>query len=129
MTPRRASSIVALAATGLLLAGCAGGGSGDGPLSGLDLSLGQPVEVGKDFSLGIVMLFLDSGDDPAQIERVRLVGVKGSMEMLGVPHVGKSVPRCRGSGVGPRRAAAGVGLSRLRAKRGPLPRRCHHSVP
>jgi hypothetical protein len=47
------------------------------------LSYAQPVEVGQDFSIGITTLY-NRGKKPAVVERVRLVGVTGSLELLGV---------------------------------------------
>ena len=47
------------------------------------LAYSQPLEVGQDFSIGITSLF-NSGQKPVVVERVRLLGVTGPLELLGV---------------------------------------------
>jgi hypothetical protein len=56
---------------------------GDGPLRGGTLNFGYSAEVGEPFSMTNVAIF-NHGDKPAAIERVRLLGVTGSLELLGV---------------------------------------------
>ena len=45
--------------------------------------LGQPLRVGEDFSVGTVSLG-NGGKVPAKVERVRVLGVTGPLELLGV---------------------------------------------
>ena len=47
------------------------------------LAYSQPVEVGQDFSIGITTLY-NSGKKPVLVKRVRLLGVTGPLELLGV---------------------------------------------
>lgn len=47
------------------------------------LAYSQPVEVGQDFSTGITTLY-NRGKKPVVVERVRLLGVTGPLELLGV---------------------------------------------
>src|SRR5688572_20940713 len=47
------------------------------------LAYAQPLEVGQDFSIGITTLY-NRGKRPVTIERVRLLGVTGPLELLGV---------------------------------------------
>jgi hypothetical protein len=56
-----------------------------GPIDGSQNGLGfaAPVEVGQDFSIGITALHND-GRKPIVVERVRLLGVTGNLELLGV---------------------------------------------
>jgi hypothetical protein len=61
-----------------------------GPVSpGVDAIHGQPIEVGVDYSIGY--LLVNEGKRPAVLERVRVLGVTGPIEVLGVlaaPHPG-----------------------------------------
>jgi hypothetical protein len=57
------------------------GGPIDSSENGLAYS--QPLEVGQDFSIGITALFND-GKKPAIVDKVRLLGVTGPLELLGV---------------------------------------------
>lgn len=70
----------------LAAAACGGGGGGsdDGVLLAGDLHYGQILDVNEEMSLGTIRLFVEKGDAPAQVEKVRLVGVNGPMELLGV---------------------------------------------
>lgn len=56
---------------------------GDGPLQGGTLSLGHSSKVGEPFSMTNVALF-NYGKKPARVERVRLLGVIGPLELLGM---------------------------------------------
>lgn len=58
-------------------------GPGDGPLRGGTLNLGHAAEVGEPFSMTNVVVF-NYGKKPATIERVRLLGVTGRLELLGI---------------------------------------------
>ncbi|MDQ1567947.1 MAG: hypothetical protein QOF96_2827 [Actinomycetota bacterium] len=56
---------------------------------GADATRGQPIEVGVDYSLGY--LLVNEGKQPAMLERVRVLGVTGPIEVIGVlaaPHPG-----------------------------------------
>lgn len=65
--------------------GCGGGGGGatDGPLDSGTFDLAYGMEVGEAHSMGSVQL-ANHGDKPASVEKVRLVGVRGPVELLGV---------------------------------------------
>jgi hypothetical protein len=56
-----------------------------GPIDSSQNGLGysQPLEVGQDFSIGITTLY-NGGKKPTVVERVRLLGVTGALELLGV---------------------------------------------
>ena len=56
-----------------------------GPIDSSQNGLGysQPLEVGQDFSIGITTLY-NQGKKPVVVERVRLLGVTGPLELLGV---------------------------------------------
>lgn len=58
-------------------------GSGDGPLDVGALGYSQLLSVGEVFSVGTTLLF-NEGRKPAVVERVRLHGVTGALELLGV---------------------------------------------
>lgn len=71
-------------------------GPGDGPLDGgVGTVQGQPLEVGAPYTWGSVLL-TNEGKKPAVVERVRLLGVTGSFELLAV-HT-RPVPDERGQG-------------------------------
>jgi hypothetical protein len=57
----------------------------DGPIDGAEngLAYAQPIDVGRAMSVGITSLFND-GKEPAVVERVRLLGVSGGLELVGV---------------------------------------------
>jgi hypothetical protein len=81
--------LLGLGAAGIVLAGALALGARDpgvqtgGPLSeGAVLDRGQPIDVGVDQSLGY--LLTNEGKEPATIERVRIVGITGPIEVLGV---------------------------------------------
>lgn len=61
-----------------------------GPVSpGVEAIHGQPIEVGVDYSIGY--LLVNEGKRPAVLERVKVLGVTGPIEVLGVlaaPHPG-----------------------------------------
>lgn len=96
---------------GLLLSalalGCGGGGSAsarpaseegrapgatvpvpllDGPVAASDIvdAYGQAIDAGDEMSLGVIRLFVASGHEEATVDRVRLVGVGGDLELLGI---------------------------------------------
>jgi hypothetical protein len=56
-----------------------------GPIDSSQNGLGysQPLEVGQDFSIGITTLY-NGGKKPIVVERVRLLGVTGALELVGV---------------------------------------------
>lgn len=67
-----------------VLSGCGDSGSGDGPIEGGKAArFGQPVDVGESVSMSHVRL-RNLGDEPAVIEQVRMLGVTGPFEFLGV---------------------------------------------
>lgn len=70
---------------------------GDGPLEGgVGNEQGQPLDVGQPYTWGSTLL-LNEGKKPAVLERVRLLGVTGSLELLAV-HT-RQVPDERGQGL------------------------------
>jgi hypothetical protein len=70
--------------------------SGNGPLDGgVGNEQGQPLEVGQPYTWGSTLL-LNEGKKPVVVERVRLLGVTGSLELLAV-HT-RQVPDERGQG-------------------------------
>lgn len=81
----RRSMVVSALAAAAFLAGCGGDGakSSNGPLIGEGVHYGQPVALNEPYSVGTVRLG-NEGDEPVVVERVRLVGVRGPLEMLGV---------------------------------------------
>lgn len=66
------------------LAGC-GNGLGNGPLDAETSGAGysQPVDVGERFSIGLPLLG-NLGEQDAIVEQVRLVGVTGPLDVLGL---------------------------------------------
>ncbi|HEV3363544.1 MAG TPA: hypothetical protein VG795_05275 [Acidimicrobiia bacterium] len=71
--------------------------STDGPLDGgVGNEQGQPLEVRQPYTWGSTLL-LNEGKKPATVERVRLLGVTGSFELLAV-HT-RAVPDERGQGL------------------------------
>lgn len=67
---------IALAATG--------SGSGDGPLDGYEgLGHGSPVDVESEYDSFNVVL-MNRGDDPIDLQRVRLAEVSGPVKLVGV---------------------------------------------
>lgn len=94
--------VVLLAAVGLAVILVLGilrttGTSSDGPLDGgMGTEQGQPLDVKQPYTWGSVLL-LNKGKQPAKLERVRLLGVTGSLELLAV-HT-RPVPDERGQGL------------------------------
>jgi hypothetical protein len=89
----------------LLLAVAAAGGvfairrgaSGDGPVfAGVGSETGARFDVGKPFSFGHVLL-RNHGRVPATLERVRILGVTGGLELLGIQ--ARPVPDQQGKGM------------------------------
>jgi hypothetical protein len=73
-----------------------GRASSDGPLDGgVGTEQGQPLQVNQPYAWGSTLL-LNKGKKPATLERVRLLGVTGSFELLAV-HT-RLVPDERGQG-------------------------------
>jgi hypothetical protein len=70
--------------------------AGPGPLDGGALTQAGPLDVGVPLTIGSVLLF-NEGTQPAVIERVRLVGVAGSLKLL--PIYSRPVPDERGQGL------------------------------
>jgi hypothetical protein len=69
---------------GIMLVRIVDADPGPGPVHGPPSSgLGQPLKVGDVFSAGSSDLE-NEGQHPARVERVRLLGVTGSMDLLGV---------------------------------------------
>src|SRR5687768_12670998 len=58
----------------------------DGPVAVSDIvdSYGQAIDAGDEFSLGTIRLFIERGQKEATVDRVRLVGVGGPLELLGI---------------------------------------------
>lgn len=56
-----------------------------GPIDGSEngLSYAQPIDVGRAISIGITTLY-NGGTKPAVVEKVRLLGVTGPLELVGV---------------------------------------------
>jgi hypothetical protein len=89
----------------LLLALVAAGGvfafrrgtSGGGPVfAGTGSETGARFDVGKPFSFGYVLL-RNHGRTPARLERVRILGVTGGLELLGIQ--ARPVPDQQGKGM------------------------------
>lgn len=78
-----AVAVVVIAVVGVGIALKGKGGPGAGPLRGGTLNLGHAAEVGEPFSMTNVVVF-NYGRKPATVERVRLLGVTGPLELLGV---------------------------------------------
>lgn len=83
-------AIVPLCCATLAVAGTIACGRDDydptaGPIDSSEngLSYTQPLEVGQDFSVGITTLY-NRGRKPVAVERIRLLGVTGHLELLGV---------------------------------------------
>jgi len=96
---KRVAVFAAVVLAGILVVGIlrARGTSTDGPLDGgVGTEQGQPLEVKQPYTWGSVLL-LNKGDKPATLERVRLLGVTGSLELLAV-HT-RPVPDERGQGL------------------------------
>jgi hypothetical protein len=72
---------VAVAAVGLVLWNRAR--PGDGPVEGGVLNYSQRLEVGEVFSVGQSLL-CNHGTKPAEVKHVRLLGVTGPLELLGI---------------------------------------------
>lgn len=76
------AGVVAATLVGVLARG--GGGLGDGPLDGPNkVGYGGPAAIGQVFSGGLGNLRVE-GDEPAVIESVRVLGLTGPIEFLGV---------------------------------------------
>lgn len=77
---------LALALAGVAVATREGGPPGPGPLQGADgFDDSRPVPVGEPYYVASVASFLDNrGKEPITIDRVRLVGVAGPLELLEV---------------------------------------------
>jgi hypothetical protein len=74
----------ALITAGIAYSVAGGGPAANGPVeAGLPGGYGQALDPGEAYSAGHVLLE-NHGDDPAVVESVRLVGMKGPMEFLGV---------------------------------------------
>ena len=70
---------------------------GDGPVSaGTGSSSGQRLAIGEQVSFGYVLL-TNSGKAPATLENIRLLGVSGGLELLGIRS--RSVPDEEGRGM------------------------------
>jgi hypothetical protein len=68
-----------------------------GPLDGgVGTEQGQPLDINQPYTFGATLLRID-GKKPATVERVRLLGVTGSLELLAV-HT-RPVPDERGQGL------------------------------
>jgi hypothetical protein len=91
-----------LVATVIVLAGGAffalrPGTPGDGPVSaGTGSSSGQRLAIGERVSFGYVLL-TNSGKVPATLESIRLLGVSGGLELLGIRS--RTVPDEEGRGM------------------------------
>lgn len=70
--------------------------SGAGPLDAGGLGYSQPLGVGEIFSVALIFL-QNEGRKPAVVERVRLLGVTGPLDFLGVRT--RPVPDERGRGM------------------------------
>ena len=77
--------VLALGAVGAVWLGRDAYDPAAGPIDSSQNGLGysQPLEVGQDFSIGITTLY-NGGKKPIVVERVRLLGVTGALELLGV---------------------------------------------
>ena len=96
---KRVAVFAALVLAGILAVGIfrASGVSTDGPLDGgVGTEQGQPLDVKQPYTWGSTLL-LNEGKKPAVVERVRLLGVTGSLELLAV-HT-RPVPDERGQGL------------------------------
>lgn len=71
-------------AAALLFATRSDDAPGAGPLTGADpIDETQPVPIGEPYDMGSVATFLDNrGDKPITIDRARLIGVAGPVELL-----------------------------------------------
>jgi hypothetical protein len=70
---------------------------GDGPVfAGAGTEAGQRLEVGEPFSFGFVLL-RNEAKLPAKIEKVRLLGLTGGLELLGISS--RAVPDEQGKGM------------------------------
>lgn len=75
--------VLVIGGAGLMLA-LRDSGLGDGPLdAGFPGAYGQGLELGDAYTAGQVIL-LNEGDEPAVIERVRVLGVTDGIEVLGI---------------------------------------------
>lgn len=80
---------VTLVAAAIALAGGGSSGPGDGPVESTAGTYGQRIAVGASTAMSHITLD-NLGDEPAFIERVRLLGVTGPFEFLGV--LGRRLP-------------------------------------
>lgn len=96
---KRVALVVAVALAGVLVVGMVQirRTSSGGPLDGgVGTEQGQPLDVKQPYTFGSTLLRID-GKKPATLERVRLLGVTGSLELLAV-HT-RLVPDERGQGL------------------------------